>query len=116
MRIAPVGERVGQREQAEAELRPENHEDRQIGPPARETDARIEDAPVQQHAQTGEADQAGRPARDDGQQLLVLRADERLVEEMRRQQAHRVPEQQEQDADVKQVAAPAQLARAQKLR
>ena len=59
---------------------------------------------------------AGDAAGDDGQHLLLRRADEGLVHPVRRQQAEQVAEEQEQDADVEQVAAPAQLAGAQQLR
>ncbi|MCY1559633.1 hypothetical protein D9M68_966880 [compost metagenome] len=83
---------------------------------AGEADARVEDAPVQQHGQAHETDHAGGAARVDGQALLDRGVQEAFVEKMRREQSHRVAEKQEQDADVEQVAAPAQLALAQQLR
>ena len=60
--------------------------------------------------------QAEEAAGDHGQQLLGAGAQEGLVDEVRRQHADEVAEEQEQHADVEQVAAPAQLAGFEQLR
>ena len=86
------------------------------GAVAGEADPRIEDAPVQQHREADEAHRTGHAAGHHREQLLLARRDEGFVHPVWREQAHAVAEEQEQDADVEQVAAPAQLARAQQLR
>ena len=62
-----------------------------------------------------DAANARRAAGVDGHALLVGCADEGLIEPVRGQQANKVPEEQEEDADVEQIAAPAQGAGAQQL-
>ncbi|KFB70805.1 MAG: hypothetical protein AW09_004083 [Candidatus Accumulibacter phosphatis] len=83
---------------------------------AGEADARVGQAPMQEQGQPDEADHAGDAAGHHRHHLLALRRNERLVEPMRRQQADGMAHQQEQDADVEEVAAPAQCAGAQHLR
>ena len=111
-----VAERIRQGDQAQHQLHPQDDQDAQVGAVAGEADAVIEDAAVQQQRQADEADEARDAARGHGHQLLLFGGDEGLVHEVRREQAHRVATEQEQDADMEQVAAPAQLALAQQLR
>src|SRR6185503_19442999 len=111
-----VRKRERQRNHAERQLHPEDDQDREVGAVAGEADARVEHAAVDEHAQTDEADEAGHAARVHRQLLLVGNADEGLVHPVRREQAHEMAEEKEQDADMEQVAAPAQRARAQHLR
>ena len=66
--------------------------------------------------QADEAEQTGDAAGHHGDQLLGAGADEVLIDEVRRQHAEEVPEEQEEHADVEQVAAQPQLAAAQQLR
>ncbi len=108
--------RQRQRDEAEAQLDPQDHEDREVRAVAGQPDARVEDAPVQEQRQADEADQARHATGDDRQQLLLRSADERVVHPVRRELPEQVPEEQEQDADVEQVAAPPQRPGAQHLR
>ena len=108
--------RQRQRDEAEGQLDPQDHEDRQVRAVAGQPDARVEDAPVQEQRQAGEADQPRHTPGDDRQQLLLRSADERFVHPVRRELPEQVPEEQEQDAGVEQVAAPPQRPGAQHLR
>ena len=110
-----MAERVGQRDQTDYQLHPEDEQDRDVGAVTGQADARIKDAPVQQQGETDEACNARRTTGVDGHALLVGCADEGLIEPVRGQQANEVPEEQEEDADVEQIAAPAQGADAQQL-
>ena len=108
--------RVRQRDQAQHQLHPQDDEDAQVGAVAGEADAVVEQAAVQQQAQANEAHGPGDASGGHRHHLLLAGGDEGLVHPVRREQAHAVTEEQEQDADVEQVAAPAQLAFAQQLR
>ena len=98
------------------QLHPQDQQDRDVGAVAGVADARVEHAAVDQHRQADEAEHAGNAARPDRHALLGRRAHEGPYTAVRRQQADQVAEEQEQDADVEQVAAPAQQAGAQQLR
>ncbi len=110
-----MGERERQGDQPDAELDPQDRQDGDVHAELVRADADIEQAAMQQHGEADEADHAGNAAGGDGDELLLLDGDEERVERRRRQQADRVAEQQEQDADMEQVGAPAQLALAQDL-
>ena len=71
---------------------------------------------MQQNADAGKTKQTKQAARHHRQQLLGASADDRLIQEVRCQHAKGMPKQQEQHANVKQIAAQAQLAGAQQLR
>ena len=83
---------------------------------AGQTDARVEQAAVQQHRQPDEAQATGHATGQHSDQLLLGGGDKNLVQPVRRQLAEEVTEEQEQDAAVEQVATPAQLRLAQQLR
>jgi hypothetical protein len=107
---------AGSVRQADDQLHPQDDEDGDVGAVAGQADARVEQAPVQQHRQADEAQAPGDATGHHGQQLLLRRGDEDLVQPVRRELAEQVAEEQEQDAAVEEVAAPAQLAAAQQLR
>ena len=103
-----VPERKRQGRKTDYQLKPQDQQDRDIAAVAGEPDAWIEQSPMQQQAQADKTHQARSPARVDGHQLLVLGRDEMFVNPVWRQQPGEVAEEQEQDADMKQIAAPAQ--------
>jgi hypothetical protein len=72
---------------------------------------------VQQQHETHQADEPGNAAGDHGQKLLGGRRQPDGVPQLERgQEADQVPEEDAEDADVKQVGPEAQLTVAQKLR
>ena len=79
-------------------------------------DAWVKDAAVQEHRQANEADRSRNAASDHGQHLFVTCGHKHAVYGMWREQANHVSKEQEQDAEVEQVTAPAQQPGAQHLR
>jgi hypothetical protein len=116
LRVGHMVQRRRQRRQADDQLHPQDDEDRDVGAVAGQADARVEQAAVQQHGQPDEAQATGHTAGHHRDQLLLRGRDEDLVQPVRRELAEQVAEEQEQDAAVEQVAAPAQLRLAQQLR
>ena len=97
----------------EGQLQPQQHQQHDVAGFGVGADTVVAQTAVQQQAHTDEAEHAKESTRHHGHELLVARADEVLVQEVRGQHAKGVAEEQEQHTDVEQVAAPAQLARTQ---
>jgi hypothetical protein len=109
VRLRPHGAATTAAWTGRGQLHPQDHQDGDVGAVAGQADARVGDAAVQQHGQADEAQAPGDAAGDDRHQLLLRRGDEVLIQPVRRQLPEQVAEEQEQDAAVEQVAAPAQL-------
>ncbi len=99
----------GQGDKADDQLHPQYDKNCQIGTMAGQTDAWIGYPAVNKQAESDETQKASRATGVDGNQLLGLWRYEGLVDKVGRKQTEKVPEEQEQDAHMEQIAAPAQL-------
>src|SRR3546814_13441140 len=89
------------------ELKEDEQQDEDIGPLARQADARVEEAAVDQHRHTDEPDHGQDSADDDRHHLLRLRTQTECVIDLRRRQhAEKMSEEQSEKADLKENASP----------
>ena len=100
-----VHQRHRNRDEAKNQLRVEQQQDEDVHPRAVGPHSRIGQPPLEQHGQTDEAQNTGKAARDDGENLLGSGGDTKGVEDFRRgQQANEMAEEQQQNPNVEQVA------------
>ncbi|MNJ45577.1 hypothetical protein D3C77_406790 [compost metagenome] len=97
-------------QQTEHQLRQQHQQDQDVRGVGGGANPWIGQAPVDQHDQADQAQQAEKAAGDHRQQLLVFSADHMVIDRSRGQQADKVPGQDEQHANVKQVARRAHAA------
>src|SRR3546814_8229949 len=82
---------------AKDELKEDEQQDEDIGPLARQADARVEEAAVDQHRHTDETDHGQDSADDDRHHLLRLRTQTECVIDLRRRQhAEKMSERSEE--------------------
>lgn len=101
---------------AQHQLKVEHNEDGAVAEARRGAHPRIEQPAVQQQRCAGQREHPGGAAHDDGDDLFEAVADTEKIEYLdRRQQSHKMAEEDNQYADVEQHRAPDQLLAAQEL-
>src|SRR5262245_45743235 len=111
-----IGDRVGNAGHADDQLQVEEQQDENIRLLAGFTDARVEQAPVNEKRHADQADEGEDSASNHRQQLFAFHGEAKgRVDLGRGEQAEEMPAEKEQDADMEEDAAPIELLSAQKL-